>query len=76
MKGEVTIKATEGKSGTGFEICVDLEDIKMIDIAAMFDGLATALVEDEGKKKLFSILSTTDVFDRINRTEISMEVPE
>ena len=75
MKGTLTVKVTEEQGGPEFAIDSRMQDVDGFGIALLINSLASAFLEPAGKKKLFFLLST-GMLDRINRTEISMEVPE
>lgn len=75
MKGTLTVKVTEEQGGPEFVIDSRMQDVDGFGIALLINSLASAFLEPAGKKKLFFLLST-GMLDRINRTEISMEVPE
>ena len=75
MKGTLTFKVTEEQGSPVFVIDSRMQDVDGFGIALLINSLASAFLEPAGKKKLFFLLST-GVLDRIDRTEISMEVPE
>lgn len=74
MKGTLTVKVTEEQGSPVFVIDSRMQDVDGFGIALLINSLASAFLEPAGKKKLFFLLST-GVLDRIDRTEISMEVP-
>lgn len=74
MKGTLTVKVTEEQGGPEFVIDSRMQDVDGFGIALLLNSLASAFLEPAGKKKLFFLLST-GVLERIDRTEISMEVP-
>lgn len=75
MKGTLTVKVTEEQGGPMFVIDSRMQDVDGFGIALLLNSLASAFLKPAGKKKLFFLLST-GVVDRIDQTEISMEVPE
>ena len=75
MNGTLTVKVTEEQGSPVFVIDSRMQDVDGFGIALLINSLASAFLEPAGKKKLFFLLST-GVLDRIDRTEISMEVPE
>lgn len=75
MKGTLTVKVTEEQGSPVFVIDSRMQDVDGFGIALLLNSLASAFLEPVGKKKLFFLLST-GVLDRIDQTEISMEVPE
>lgn len=74
MKGTLTVKVTEEQGGPVFVIDSRMQDVDGFGIALLLNSLASAFLEPAGKKKLFFLLST-GVLERIDQTEISMEVP-
>ena len=74
MNGTLTVKVTEEQGSPVFVIDSRMQDVDGFGIALLINSLASAFLEPAGKKKLFFPLST-GVLDRIDRTEIDMEVP-
>ena len=75
MTGKLTVKVTEKQGSPVFVINSSMDDVDGFGIALLINSLASAFLEPAGKKKLFFLLST-GMLDRIDRTEIRMEVPE